>query len=163
MTAEQRTPLTREGAPQDAVPLPAEQRVVRAELSAETLDPHQAHQEVWAATAGAVVDFSGIVRDHDGGRSVERLAYTAHPSAEETMARVAREVAAAHPSVRIWAAHRIGDLRIGDHALVAAVASAHRAEAFTACAELVEQIKAEVPIWKEQFFADGAKEWVGIA
>ncbi|WP_460689391.1 molybdenum cofactor biosynthesis protein MoaE [Nesterenkonia suensis] len=155
--------MTREGVPHDAAPEPAAHRVVRAWLSAEPLEPAQAHQEVWASAAGAVVDFAGIVRDHDDGRSVDRLSYTAHPTAERRLTEVARTVAAAHPSVRIWAGHRIGDLRIGDHALVAAVSSAHRAEAFAACAELVEQIKAEVPIWKEQFFSDGAKEWVGIA
>ncbi|MFD5821072.1 molybdenum cofactor biosynthesis protein MoaE [Nesterenkonia xinjiangensis] len=154
--------MTREGTPHHAGPAPAAHRLLHAALSAEPLDPTRAHHEVWAPTAGAVVDFAGIVRDHDGGRTVERLSYTAHPSAEEALTRVAREVAAAHPSVRIWAAHRVGDLHIGDHALVVAVASAHRAEAFAACAELVEQIKAQVPIWKEQFFADGAKEWVGI-
>ena len=63
--------------------------------------------------------------------------------------------------VRIWAAHRIGMLEIGDPALVCAVSAAHRGQAFAVCAELVDRIKAQVPIWKEQFFADGTVEWVG--
>ncbi|MBY4135465.1 molybdenum cofactor biosynthesis protein MoaE, partial [Rhodococcus fascians] len=60
------------------------------------------------------------------------------------------------------AVHRVGDLRVGDLALVAAVGSAHRAEAFEACARLVERIKAEVPIWKRQGFEGGRTEWVGL-
>lgn len=139
-----------------------QERVILAELSEEPLTPARAEAEVWAERAGAVVGFSGIVRNHDQGQSVQRLSYTAHPSAAEAIAQVAVDVAARFPTVRVWVAHRVGDLAIGDHALVAAVASAHRAEAFQACAELVEQTKEQVPIWKEQFFADGSKEWVGL-
>lgn len=159
---EEPAPLTRDGRPQHAADAPAAARVVRARLSAEPLDPAAAHAEVWASTAGAVVDFAGIVRDHDGGTAVERLSYTAHPEAERMLAETARAVAEEHPGVRLWAAHRTGPLVIGDHALIAAAAAAHRQEAFAACAALVERIKAEVPIWKEQFFADGTREWVGI-
>lgn len=155
-------PLTREGRRHGTESSPPEDRVIHTELSEDPLDPARAHQEVWDTTAGAVVDFAGIVRDHDSGESVQRLSYTAHPEARSALAAVARRLAEEHPSVRIWAAHRVGDLHIGDHALVAAVASAHRAEAFAVCAELIEQIKAEVPIWKEQFFSDGTREWVGI-
>lgn len=137
-------------------------RVILARLSAEPLTPAQAEEEVWAERAGAVVGFSGIVRNHDQGQPVHRLSYTAHPSAAEAITQVAVDVAARFPTVRVWLAHRVGELGIGDHALVAAVASAHRAEAFEACAELVEATKQQVPIWKEQFFADGSKEWVGL-
>jgi molybdopterin synthase catalytic subunit len=63
--------------------------------------------------------------------------------------------------VRIWAAHRIGLLEIGDPALVCAVSAAHRGQAFAVCSELVDRIKEQVPIWKEQFFSDGTVEWVG--
>ena len=139
-----------------------QERVLMAQLSDQPLSLNQAETEVWAEQAGAVVGFSGIVRNHDHGQPVERLNYTAHPSAAEAIAQVAVDVAARFPTVRVWAAHRIGQLEIGDHALVAAVASAHRAEAFQACAELVEQIKESVPIWKEQFFADRTREWVGL-
>ncbi|WP_218220283.1 molybdenum cofactor biosynthesis protein MoaE [Nesterenkonia sp. Act20] len=138
-----------------------QERVIQAELSDQPLSLTQAEVEVWADRAGAVVGFSGIVRNHDHGRPVDRLSYTAHPSAAEAIAQVAVDVAARFPTVRVWVAHRVGQLEIGDHALVAAVASAHRAEAFQACAELVEQTKDQVPIWKEQFFSDGTREWVG--
>ncbi|GAA1805868.1 molybdenum cofactor biosynthesis protein MoaE [Nesterenkonia flava] len=136
--------------------------VVHTGISETPLDPARAEAEAWDEAAGAVVVFSGIVRNHDGGHDVDRLSYTAHPSAAETLQKVAEQTASSHPGVRIWAEHRVGPLKIGDHALVAAVASAHRAEAFAACADLVETIKAQVPIWKEQFFADGSKEWVGL-
>lgn len=139
-----------------------QERVVLAQLSDQPLTPAQAEAEVWAERAGAVVGFSGIVRNHDRGQPVQRLNYTAHPSAAEAIAQVAVDICARFPTVRVWVAHRVGELQIGDHALVAAVASAHRAEAFEACAELVEQTKEQVPIWKEQFFADGSKEWVGL-
>jgi molybdopterin synthase catalytic subunit len=111
--------------------------------------------------AGAVVSFAGVVRDHDHGRPVTLLEYEAHPSAEAVLKEVAAEVAEQHPAVRaIAVSHRVGVLQIGDVALAAAVATAHRAEAFTACARLVDEVKARLPVWKRQVFADGSEEWV---
>lgn len=145
--------------------------VVSAVLSAEPISVDQAITAVESDTAGAVVSFSGVVRNHDGGKPVDRLSYSAHPTAHQVMADVvARLVAeqngadAGHSStkpVRIWAAHRIGMLEIGDPALVCAVSAAHRGQAFAVCSELVDRIKEQVPIWKEQFFSDGTVEWVG--
>lgn len=136
--------------------------VVHTAITDQLLDPSVAEQQAWSAEAGAVVVFSGIVRNHDGGKDVERLNYTAHPLAESILTETAGGVAAQHPGVRLVAEHRIGDLGIGDHALIAAAAAAHRAEAIAACSALVEEIKAQVPIWKEQYFTDGTREWVGI-
>ncbi|RFA16077.1 molybdenum cofactor biosynthesis protein MoaE [Subtercola boreus] len=116
---------------------------------------------VTTSSDGAVVTFSGIVRDHDDGRGVSRLSYSGHPSAPEVMRQVADDVAAAHPGTRLAVAHRVGDLDIGDVALACAVSAAHRGAAFAACAALVDEVKARVPIWKEQFFTDGSAEWVG--
>ena len=114
--------------------------------------------------AGAVVGFSGVVRDHDGGRTVTRLEYSAHPSAQQTLAEVVAEVAAAAVGVRaIAVSHRIGKLEIGDAALVAAVAADHRQAAFETCARLVDSVKERLPVWKHQFFADGSDEWVNSA
>ena len=147
--------------------------VVRAVLSAEPISVDQAIAAVESDTAGAVVSFSGVVRNHDGGKAVNRLSYSAHPTAHQVMADVVARLAAEQtaeaqgaggaPSqpVRIWAAHRIGMLDIGDPALVCAVSAAHRGQAFAVCSELVDRIKEQVPIWKEQFFADGTVEWVG--
>lgn len=110
--------------------------------------------------AGAVVSFAGVVRDHDRHRTVTLLEYEAHPSAAAVLKEVAAEIAA-EPQVRAVAvSHRVGVLRVGDVALAAAVATAHRAAAFDACARLVDEVKARLPVWKRQVFADGAEEWV---
>lgn len=137
--------------------------VALARITREPIDADAVAASVVDARRGGLVVFHGIVRDHDGGRAVTALGYEAHPSAEAELRRVAREAAATVPGVRIALVHRLGDLRIGDTALVCAVAAAHRAEAFTACARAVDALKREVPIWKHQRFADGAAEWVGIA
>lgn len=113
-------------------------------------------------TCGAVVTFNGVVRNHDGGKAVLSLSYSAHPEAEQQLQETCALISKQHPGVHLAAAHRIGDLQIGDVALAVAVASAHRQAAFVACQELVDAIKAQVPIWKHQAFADGTSEWVGI-
>jgi molybdopterin synthase catalytic subunit len=110
--------------------------------------------------AGAVVSFAGVVRDHDGGRGVTELEYVGHPSAQDVLVGLAAEFAA-RPELRAVAvSHRIGMLGIGDVALACAVSAAHRGEAFAACAELVDEVKRRLPIWKRQVFADGEEEWV---
>jgi molybdenum cofactor synthesis domain-containing protein len=111
--------------------------------------------------AGAVVTFGGVVRDHDGGRSVHDLFYEGHPTAGDVLAEVIAELAPRWTGVRAVAvSHRLGALEIGDVALACAVAAEHRAQAFTACAELVDEVKARLPVWKHQRFADGTDEWV---
>jgi len=116
---------------------------------------------VGSPSAGAVVSFSGIVRDHDGGRAVASLEYEAHPTAGDVIASVAELIVAEFPGVRVAVEHRVGSLVVGELALACAVSSAHRAEAFAACSRLVDEVKARVPIWKQQHFADGTSEWVG--
>lgn len=117
--------------------------------------------EVLTEACGAVVSFSGVIRNHDSGRGVERLSYEAHPLAESQIAEVAAAIAADHPEVRLSVVHRVGPLAIGDVALAAVVASAHRKDSFAACDELIDEVKARVAIWKHQYFTDGADEWVG--
>ena len=114
-------------------------------------------------SAGAVVSFSGDVRDHDHDRSVARLEYEGHPTAASVLAEVAAEVAARHNVIAIAVVHRVGPLAVGDSALVAAVSAAHRREAFEACADLVDETKLRLPVWKHQVFADGTDEWVNCA
>lgn len=138
--------------------------VLRADLTEHTIDLSDHEQLVASSAAGAVVGFAGVVRDHDGGRSVTRLEYSAHPSAAQTLAEVVVQVADEATGVRAVAvSHRIGVLHIGDAALVAAVAADHRAAAFQACAKLVDAVKEQLPVWKHQFFADGSEEWVNSA
>lgn len=110
--------------------------------------------------AGAVVTFEGRVRDHDGGRAVTRLAYEGHPEAAAVLADVAAEAASRHGVLAVAARHRTGALALGDLAFLVAVSAAHRGEAFTACAWLVDEAKARLPIWKHQEYADGTSEWV---
>jgi molybdopterin synthase catalytic subunit len=124
----------------------------------------QAHLEAAADDhAGAVVSFSGVVRDHDGGRAVLSLEYHAHPSAPDVVAAVAAEIADREGILAVAVSHRIGMLAIGDVALAAAVSAAHRSEAFAACTDLVDRVKHRIPVWKRQFFGDGTDEWVGSA
>jgi molybdopterin synthase catalytic subunit len=138
--------------------------VVRAALTDQPIDTTEHENLVAHDAAGAVVAFAGVVRDHDGGRNVTRLEYSAHPTAEKTLADVVAEVAAESIGVRaIAVSHRVGTLHIGDAALVAAVAADHRGAAFETCARLVDRVKESLPIWKHQFFADGTEEWVNSA
>jgi molybdopterin synthase catalytic subunit len=114
--------------------------------------------------AGGEVLFVGTVRDHDAGHGVNGLSYSAHPSAEQELQRVAEEIMVKYPDVIALAAvHRTGDLAVGDLAVVVGVSCAHRAEAFHACHALIDELKATVPIWKQQQFTDGSDEWVGSA
>src|ERR1700753_2713561 len=114
--------------------------------------------------AGGEVLFVGTVRDHDDGHGVTGLSYSAHPSAERELRRVAEEIAVKYPdAIAVAAVHRVGDLAVGDLAVVVGVACAHRAEAFHACHALIDELKAVVPVWKHQRFADGSDEWVGSA
>ena len=138
--------------------------VLRAEITEQPVDLAELEALVAHEAAGAVVGFAGVIRDHDGGRSVVRLEYSAHPSAQDTLADVLAEVAGQARGVRaVAASHRIGTLAIGEAALVAAVAADHRGAAFETCAKLVDAIKARLPVWKHQFFSDGSDEWVGSA
>ncbi|HEV7933042.1 MAG TPA: molybdenum cofactor biosynthesis protein MoaE [Actinomadura sp.] len=111
--------------------------------------------------AGGTALFVGTVRDEDHDAAVTRLSYSAHPSAEQVLRSVAEKIAADHPVRALAAVHRVGDLEIGDLAVVVAVACPHRAEAFEACRRLIDDVKSQVPIWKHQIFTDGTTEWVG--
>ncbi len=111
--------------------------------------------------AGGTALFVGTVRNHDGGADVDTLGYSRHPTAEAELRRVAEKVVADHPVRALAAVHRVGDLAVGDLAVVVAVSCPHRAEAFAACRKLIDDLKHEVPIWKHQRFSDGTEEWVG--
>lgn len=137
--------------------------VRRAWVGLDAIDARQLHQLVLDPSAGASVIFTGDVRDNDHGRRVVSLTYEAHPSAQEVLREVAREVADAHDVIALAVAHRHGSIPIGESALVAAVSARHRRQAFDACTALVELTKERIPIWKHQRFADGTDEWVNCA
>jgi molybdopterin synthase catalytic subunit len=111
--------------------------------------------------AGGTVLFVGTVRDQDGGRSVSDLGYEAHDSVEAVLRTVVEKVVADFPVRGLAAVHRVGNLAIGDIAVIVAVSCPHRGEAFDACRRLIDDLKATVPIWKHQRFTDGSDEWVG--
>lgn len=142
-------------------------RILRAGVSAEAIDPQQLLTQVERPDAGAAVLFVGRVRDHDpqASRAVVSLSYTSHPSSPE---RIVEIVTAAlnqadpdNDSV-VAVAHRIGDLVVGDVAFCVAVSTGHRRLAFEVCELIVEQVKAELPIWKQQFEDDGSYRWSGL-
>jgi molybdopterin synthase catalytic subunit len=131
-----------------------------------TIDPISASllaEQVASPGSGAIVTFSGNVRDHDHGKLVESLRYEIHPSSSHILSETVKEVSLRHNLTGVAVAHRYGEIPIGDAALIVAVASEHRSEAFAACAELVDEIKAWIPIWKHQVFIDGTDEWVNCA
>lgn len=138
--------------------------VLRANVQSNPLDVAEIEGLVDTANAGAFVSFVGKVRAHDAGRGVEALEYSSHPTAHAETMRIAEEVLGNFEGVlAIAVTHRVGSLRAGEVAIVCAVAAGHRGQAFSACRELVERIKAELPIWKHQIFKDGTDEWVGSA
>ena len=131
------------------------------ELRETPLDATEVVDSLGDATSGGLTLFVGRVRDQDGGRAVDGLDYSAHPSALERMRQVCERVAEEYDVHGIAAVHRTGPLEIGDIAVIVATSSAHRDEAFRASRALIDTLKAEVPIWKHQRFADGTDEWVG--
>lgn len=125
------------------------------------LDVAEVLAAVQDPAAGGVVSFTGLVRDHDGGRGVTELEYEAHPGAQEAMAAVAERIAGELPVHALAAVHRTGLLAVGDVAVIVAASASHRDQAFEAARRLIDDLKATVPIWKRQVFVDGEQEWVG--
>jgi molybdopterin synthase catalytic subunit len=111
---------------------------------------------------GGIGLFLGVIRELDEGAEVSSLDYTAHPSAADALRRCVEVVAADFDVLSVAVEHRIGRLVVGELAVVVAVGAAHRAPALEACRRLIDNLKSEVPIWKEQHFADGHVGWVGL-
>jgi molybdopterin synthase catalytic subunit len=129
-------------------------------ISTDPLDAALHEAAVSHPRAGARVVFCGVVREHDHGRDVVELEYQGHPSADAVLRGIAAEFAAEPDVLALAVSHRIGVLAVGDVAVVAAVATAHRREAFDTCSRLIEEVKHRLPIWKRQLFIDGTDEWV---
>jgi molybdopterin synthase catalytic subunit len=116
--------------------------------------------EVCAPDRGGVATFLGLVRNHQDGRAVVRLEYSAYePMAEAESARIVAEAESRWPA-RIALSHRLGELTIGETAVAVAAASGHRSAAFEACRYVIEELKRRVPVWKKEFYADGSVVWV---
>lgn len=135
--------------------------VVLADIRESALSVDEVLEAVRHPRAGGIATFIGVVREHDHGQGVQSLEYTSHPSAPQVLRELAERLALEGDVIRVAAVHRVGHLEIGDVAVVVAVSAVHRAEAFAVCRELIDALKATVPIWKHQIFADGGDEWVG--
>lgn len=141
---------------------PAAGSAVRlVDIRETALDVSEVLDSLDEAADGGVTLFVGRVRDHDGGRDVDGLDYSAHPTALERLRAVCALVASRHDVHGVSAVHRTGHLDIGDVAVIVGTASAHRGVAFDASRDLIDTLKDQVPIWKHQVFADGSDEWVG--
>ncbi len=137
---------------------------VRAAISEAALSAREHVEAVAHPAAGAVATFVGQVRDHDPQVSgvVVGLEYSAHPDACAVLTRIAERCGARAGVLGVAVTHRVGRLAVGEAAVVAAVATAHRTLAFEVCAELIEAVKAELPVWKRELLADGRAVWVGL-
>ncbi|WP_028661311.1 molybdenum cofactor biosynthesis protein MoaE [Nocardioides insulae] len=135
--------------------------VTLCEIRDTPLDVAEVAAALEGEAAGGLTIFVGRVRDHDQGRGVTGLEYSAHPSAAARMSQVCDRVAEEYAVHGVAALHRVGTLAIGDVAVIVATTSGHRGDAFTATRALIDTLKAEVPIWKHQRFSDGGEEWVG--
>ena len=141
------------------MPEPTPLRLV--EIRETPLDVTEVLDALDDESSGGVTLFVGRVRDHDHGKGVLGLEYSAHPSAHDRLRAVCEKVAADFDVHGLAAVHRVGTLDIGDIAVIVATASAHRGTAFDASRALIDTLKDEVPIWKHQRFGDGSEEWVG--
>ena len=137
--------------------------IVKAKVTTDVLDADYFRKIVSDPSAGAVVIFSGDVRNHDGGREVISLTYEAHPDAEKVLTQVVDQVTRDTQLVKVAVAHRYGPIAIGECAFLVGVSAAHRQDAFAGCQRIVDEVKSQIPIWKHQVFADGTDEWVNFA
>ena len=132
-------------------------------LTDQVISLSQFTSQVESVQAGALATFSGNVRIFDNGKEVTKLSYEIHPSTEQVLNDVVRDVASRHKVLGVAVAHRFGDIALGESALVVAISAEHRGDAFLACAEMVDEIKGRIPIWKHQIYSDGSDEWVNCA
>lgn len=147
--------------------VPAAGRVVSATVTSDVVDPEALEADVLDPTHGAVTTFVGRVRSHDpeAAGEVVGIDYSCHPDAPRIIGEIARDVIAEYDPqgvTRVALAHRVGNLGVGDVAIAVVVASAHRAATFVVCAELVEAVKARLPMWKQQHEADGTSTWSNL-
>ncbi|MGH7523220.1 MAG: molybdenum cofactor biosynthesis protein MoaE [Gemmatimonadales bacterium] len=129
-------------------------------LTSQPIEPVRLAESIAAPSDGAHVTFTGVVRDHHAGRQVISLGYSAYTPMAERVCQELVDEARRRWSVRVALQHRLGDLQIGEVAVVIVVAAAHRGVAFDACQWLIDELKRLVPIWKRETYADGSTAWV---
>jgi sulfur-carrier protein adenylyltransferase/sulfurtransferase len=130
-------------------------------FSSGPLEPGRCQQALADPSAGGYASFEGWVRDHNEGRTVQRLEYEAFEAlAVKEGERIVAEAVAKFGVTRAACVHRVGSLAIGDLAVWVGVSSAHRGEAFAACRYIIDEVKHRVPIWKKEHYTDGDSGWV---
>jgi molybdopterin synthase catalytic subunit len=130
-------------------------RLTRAPIDLDLLVRRAAH-----ADCGAVVVFAGTVRDHSQGRPVVAIEYSAYERmAEDRLGFLVADLAKGSPGLRVEIVHRLGLLAVGEMSVAIVTASPHRAAAYDANRQALERLKREVPIWKDERYADGARAW----
>jgi len=138
-------------------------QIMRADVTTNVINIFELANLIRDESCGAIVTFSGEVRNHDSGKEVVSLTYEIHPSAQEKLAEITESVAGKFQVQKVAIAHRYGEIPIGQTAFAVAVSAHHRGSAFEACSALVNEVKEQLPIWKYQVFKDGSDEWVNTA
>ena len=144
-------------------PAVPESKVRAARLNDAPLSVDAMIAAVSDPVVGGIGLFLGVVRNQDSGQGVVSLDYSHHPRADDALRACAERVAAAHDVVAVAVAHRVGHLRVGELAVVVAIGAVHRAPALAACRQLIDDVKEQVPVWKEQQFETGESQWVGLS
>ena len=130
--------------------------IIKEKISAEKIKAKHTYLD-----CGGIVTFEGAVRNHHEGKAVKYLNYESYASmAEKVMPKLLKEISAKYPGCHIDARHRIGELALGDVAVAIVAWAPHRKEAFLACEEMINRIKKELPVWKQEFYEDGSVAWV---
>ncbi len=135
---------------------------MHAKISDEPLNVAKVVSLVSDDRSGAVVTFTGVVRNHDGGQSITAIDYSAHPHATQILADLVEQCATRDGVHGVAAEHRIGHVEVGGTAMVVAVSADHRGQAFEAACEFVDAVKESLPVWKCQWLTDGSHEWAGL-
>ena len=134
---------------------------MRVAVVADPIDPGAVLASVGSDADGAVLLFLGVVRNHAGGRAVEGIRYDAYEAmATEELGAIAREAAERLGTDRIAVVHRVGELAVGEVSVAVAVSSPHRAEAYAASRQIIEEIKKRLPVWKKERYREGGSAWV---
>lgn len=130
------------------------------QITDTALDPEALRSAVADPASGAIATFIGVARNSFAAKAVQHLEYEAYaPMAEQEMARIGMEIAAQWPMVTgIAIAHRTGRVEVGEASVAIAISAPHRREALAACAQAIDRLKATLPVWKKEVFADGS-EW----
>jgi molybdopterin synthase catalytic subunit len=138
-------------------------QIMRADVTTAVINVFELANLIRDESCGAIVTFSGEVRNHDCGKEVVSLTYEIHPSAPEKLTEITQSVAEKFQVQKVAIAHRYGEIPIGQTAFAVVVSAHHRESAFEACSALVNEVKEQLPIWKHQVFKDGSDEWVNTA